>query len=358
MNTVYNISDNITLKSGGLRTAVLSLDKFINSNQKFKSKIITNNKEISDDFIEFKSEYPWKYNKDFKNYLKKNITREDKIHLHGVFMFCQYYASKFSIKNDIPFLITPHGMLEPWHLNDKKIKKSIYMRLFLNNMLNKSSYIHCITPLEKENIFKLTNKKNIFEIPNLLHFNAIPDINNYNPNQEYFLFLGRIHPKKGLDLLIEALDKIDNKTIKLKILGNENDYSISLKEKYKNSTVFNRLEFVGPVYGDEKYSYFANAKAFVAPSYSEAIGIVNLEAAACKTPVITTNNTGLNPLWNNEGGLLINPEINELINALNIACSWDNNERKDRGIKLHDFVYNNYSWETKGYLWEQLYNII
>lgn len=86
--------------------------------------------------------------------------------------------------------------------------------------------------------------------------------------------------------------------------------------------------------------------------------MVNLEAAMCKTPVITTYNSGINPDWNKNGGLMINPEVSELVTALEEACQWSTAERIDRGIQLSNYVLNQYSWERKGHLWDDFYNSI
>jgi glycosyltransferase involved in cell wall biosynthesis len=170
--------------------------------------------------------------------------------------------------------------------------------------------------------------------------------------------LSRLHPKKGLGILIEAFSKIENKKIKLKIAGTENKYSDSIKVRCKELNISDRVEFLGGVYGDEKYQLFANAKAFVSPSYSEAIGMVNLEAASSNTPVITSFNTGINPEWGKNGGVMIVPDIVELTNAMNEVCSWNNEERIQRGLLLSEYVLKNYSWEKKGILWDELYNSI
>jgi glycosyltransferase involved in cell wall biosynthesis len=152
------------------------------------------------------------------------------------------------------------------------------------------------------------------------------------------------------------MTKIEDKKIKLKIVGSENGYSDSLKKIVRKAGLENRIEFLGGVFGDAKFELYANAKAFVAPSYSEAIGMVNLEAAACKTPVITTFNTGINTEWNTNGGIMINPTLEELTSAINAVTNWSNEERFSRGENLSNFVLNNYSWEKRGYLWNDLYS--
>ena len=358
MNKIFQVVERISNESGGLRTAVVNLDNYINTQIGFSSNVITTGKEMQDPYVEFTSKTFgfWCYSSALKEYLLSNTKNVDLIHVHGIFLYPQYISSIIAQKNNIPYLITTHGMLEPWYLNDKKLKKAVYLTLVLKDILKKAKILHAITPSEKENLFKLTGHKNIIEIPNFIHFSEIPLLPPYNPIEEYLLYLGRIHQGKGLDILLKSFAKIDDKKIKLKIVGSENDYSEELKKMSKDLNIENRIEFTGGVYGNEKYHLFSNAKAFVAPSYSEAIGMVNLEAAACKTPVITSFNTGINPNWNSNGGIMINTNIEELVKALNESVSWSTEERNQRGVTLSNYVENNYSWKKNGRLWNDLYN--
>ena len=357
MKKIFQIAESVSWESGGLRTVLVNLDNYIKKNS---SIILTNNKEEEDKYLDFPSSKFnfWSYSNELTQYLYSKINEIDILHLHGVFMHAHYTSSKLAQKNNIPYIVSPHGMLEPWHLNDKQLKKSVYLKLFLNYLLAKSKIIHAITPFEKENLYKLTGHKNIVEIPNFIDYSKLPNDLSYIPEEEYLLFLSRLHSKKGLDILIQSMSKIENKKIKLKIVGAENSYSNDLKKLCKELGVEDRIDFLGGIYGNEKYNLFANAKAFVAPSYSEAIGMVNLEAAACKTPVITTFNTGISPEWNNNGGIMIEPNTEQLTLALNTAVNWTVEERMQRGKLLSDFVINNYSWEKKGHLWDELYNSI
>lgn len=356
MKKIYHIAEDTTFESGGIRTVVVNLNNHLRPN--FESVIVTNKKEHSDEFELFEPGWPgmWNYSRHLKPYLASQLDQADVMHLHGVFMHAHYLSAKLARKNSVPYVVTAHGMLEPWHLNDKRLKKQVYLGLFLNKIISRSSVLHAITPFEKDNLYKLSGHKNIVEIPNFINYSSLPDNLSYNPQEEYFLFLSRLHPKKGLDILIQAMSRIDDKKIKLKIVGTENAYSETLKALAKSLSVDNRIEFTGAVYGDEKYKLFANAKAFIAPSYSEAIGMVNLEAAVCQTPVITTYITGISPEWNNNGGIMINTNADELVGAINNASSWTYNERTERGLALRNFVIENYSWEKKGHMWDELYN--
>jgi glycosyltransferase involved in cell wall biosynthesis len=353
---ILHLAENLSNDSGGLRTAVLSLHDYIS--KQIESDIICNQKESNDPFIEFKTNKLWNYSKELNNYLQNNISTFDINHIHGIFMHIHFAGYKYSQLENKPYILSPHGMLEPWHLKDKALKKKIYLNLLGNKLIKNATFLHAITPLEKDNLFHLTKHKQIFEIPNLFHFNTIPQNIKKENNEDYLLFLSRIHPKKGLDILIESISYIDDKKIKLKIVGSINDYANELIQKCKILGISERVEFVGGVYGAEKYQLYANAKAFVAPSYSEAIGIVNLEAAACKVPVITSFATGINPDWNKNGGLMINPNINELINAINTITNCNESELREMGNRLSEYVYKEYSWEKKGSLWIDLYQSI
>lgn len=354
MKTKYHITENISFSSGGIRTIVELLHNYLLSNE-LDSKIITNLKENNDEFVEFKTNLPWFYNNEIINYLD-SLKNAHLFHLHGVYTYSQYAASKIGIKNSIPYIVSPHGMLEPWILNKNPLKKKVYLKLILNKVLKNAKYLHAITPLEKENLFKLTRHKKIIEIPNLIDFNKVPKNTEYNPNEDYFIFVGRLDSKKGLELLIKAFNSVKNKPISLKIIGTKNEYSDKLESLVSQLNLTNKISFLGGVFGNDKYKYIANSRAMITPSYSEAIGMVNLEGAACRVPVITTFKTGLNKEWNSNGGVLINPSSNELEFALAEAVTWNEFERKDRGNKLCEFVFNNYSWQKKGSLWNELYN--
>lgn len=358
MKTIYQVAENLSFESGGVRTVLVNLDNYLNSNNHYRSVMITNRKEPQDDYLIFPPGKIWDYSKAFKKNLDTILNSDSLLHIHGVFMYTQYISGKLANQKNIPYVITPHGMLEPWLLTEKKLKKQVYMSLVLKSLLQNSKILHAITPMEKDNLFNLTGHKNIIEIPNLIHFSNLPTNLNYNPDEEYLLFLGRIHLKKGLGILIRSMAAIKNKKIKLKIVGSENDYSSELKKVCLDLGLENRVEFLGGIFGDEKYRLYANAKAFVAPSYSEAVGMVNLEAAACKTPVITTYQTGINPDWNINGGIMINPNEAELTNALNQVSEWSHSERVERGQNLSNYVLENYSWEKKGILWDDLYDLL
>jgi len=354
MKEIYHITENVSFKSGGVRTILLLLNDYLKT-QNMSSNIITNLKEETDDFIRFETNMPWFYNKNIKPFLKNLDNSNAIFHLHGTYTYNQFIGSEVAIEKQIPYILSPHGMLEPWILSKSALKKKTYLQYILNKVLKNAKVLHAITPLEKENLFKLTNHKNIIEIPNLIQFDLIPKNLSYNQTEDYFVFVGRIDPKKGIDLIIKAIYQLGKNNIKLKILGHENEYSSSLKKTINQLGLTSQIEFLGGVFDETKFKLISNARALIAPSFSEAIGMVNLEAAACKTPVITTYQTGLDKDFGKNGGVLINPSIDELKIELQNSINWSDFERIERGRLLQQFVFENYSWEKKGNLWKELY---
>ncbi len=355
---ILHVLEDYSVHSGGIRTVLKELNQKLNQ-ANIDSYILSSKKEKDDEIFLVETGKPWLYSKQWAEelneiYIKNNI---DIIHIHGVWMYPQYIAAKFAIQHQIPFLLTPHGMYEPFLWNKSKLKKKIYFNLLSKPVFSKADAIHAITFNEKNNLKKLFQNSNIIEIPNLIDQNNFKEIPP-NLNEKYILFLGRLDPKKGIDLLIKSFSKINNTGWKLKIAGGFTPYKKELEKLVEEYNLADKVEFLGLVTGEVKNQLYANAFVFVAPSHSEVVGMVNLEAAIFKTPVITTYQTGLNPKWNDNGGILINPKIEELINALNKVTNWSIEERIHNGIKLHNFVINNYSWQNRLKDWKALYENI
>nr|WP_321221278.1 glycosyltransferase [uncultured Psychroserpens sp.] len=355
MNIIHVLED-FSFQSGGIRTVVLDLHtRLLNNN--INSKILTTRTEKGDKAIKVGGENtPWRYSKELVETLKK-LTQQGEIsliHIHGVWMYPQYAAAKFAKKNNIPFLITCHGMYEPWLWSQGTLKKQLYFKLVVKSAFSKANYLHAITNNEVGELKKLFPNTPTIEIPNLIDSNFSVE-ESYNSKDKYILYVGRLDPKKGIDLLIKAFANIKHDAIKLKIAGNFNDYKKELEELITSLGLENKVEFLGLITGKEKVNAFKNAFVFVAPSHSEVVGMVNLEAAIYKTPVITTFQTGLKKEWSQNGGILINPNESEIETALNTALSWTLEQRNSNGLKLHNFVLKEYSWQYRFNDWVRLY---
>jgi len=358
MNILHIIED-FRLVSGGVRTVVKELNDNLNKQQSINSYIISSKKEEDDDIYTVTNSQgkPWLYSRDWKQNIEKIIIEKkiQLIHIHGVWMFPQYISARIAVKNKMPFIITPHGMYEPWLWTKGTLKKKTYFRVFCKNLFSKAYRIHAITKKEESNLKKILPNAKFIEIPNLVDTKHISLPDRIDFDKKYILYLGRLHEIKGIENLIESFNNIENKDIKLAIAGAFNDYKSKLELLVNKLGLENKVDFLGLIKGQEKINLFNNAFVFVTPSFSEVIGMVNLESALHRTPVITTYQTGLMKEWNENGGILINPNQNELTAALNKALNWSLEERNKKGDNLFKFVKKNYSWESRLTDWIQLY---
>jgi glycosyltransferase involved in cell wall biosynthesis len=285
------------------------------------------------------------------------------VHCHGCWSWLQVSAIRVAKKAGLPTLISSHGMLEPWSWKQKGFVyywlKRFYWVLVIKPVIKKTDYVHAITEQEAG-----TLKRELPGIPQIRISNAI-NLSECSSNQiapdsnRYLLFLGRLHPVKGVDLLIEAFKKSVVENVSLVIAGPDFDvgYTAKLKALVEKLGLSGKVFFVGSVHGDKKSKLLQKAWCTVVPSYSEVVALVNLESAASFTPTITTTMTGLSD-WYEGGGLLVEPELESLTEAIIIACNWSLEERIEIGGRARALVEDRYSWDVIGEQWVEAYKII
>ena len=303
-----------------------------------------------------------------QNFFEKVIAsfKPDLIHIHGVFTFVQRSAIQAATKVGIPILLSSHGMLDPIRIhrdtrsNGYALLKKLYWVTLMKPVLRKVDYIHAITEVEATYLKQEFPTIPQILIPNLIDVNQSSGLSIRQPLQKIFVFLGRLHPIKGVDLLIRAFQQAQfDHAWRLVIAGPDFNllYSQQLRRLVIELGLANRVDFIGPVYGEEKHTLLAKAWMVVVPSYSEVVALVNLEAAAVQTPTITTTGTGLYD-WAESGGFLVEAKVESLTSALKNAATWTMEERRARGTQARAFVQERYSWQVIGPRWIEAYQKI
>ncbi|HID24234.1 MAG TPA: glycosyltransferase [Planctomycetaceae bacterium] len=288
----------------------------------------------------------------------------DLIHIHGVFTNIQHSVVKAAIDTSVPLLLSSHGMLAPWlwqrHSYSYSFVKRLYWNLWMKPVLRKVSYIHAITKIEATHLKQEFPAIPQILIPNVIDLNQIAEPSEKQSPEKFFVFLGRLHPVKGVDLLIRAYYQAHlGDSWQLVIAGPDFNptYGQELRQLVVKLGLSDHVDFIGPVYGRQKYALLSKAWGAVVPSYSEVVALVNLEAAAVLTPTITTTGTGLHD-WAESGGLLIETDIDSLTKALQSAAAWPLDERLRRGTQARAFVQERYSWQAVGPRWIKAYQKI
>lgn len=240
--------------------------------------------------------YKWKpwdnCKKEFLELLKD--IQPDVFHTNSCWMPLSALTAMWAKSAGYKVVYTPHGMLEPWALKRHYwTKKLPAIVLFQKKGLQVCDMIHATAESEKENLFALGWNKNVTSIANCVQIDEIQMKTSWE-RKKNILFLSRVHVKKGINFLIEAIGQLKNElkgyTITIAGPGNET-YVYELKALASSCGVEDMIEFIGPVYADAKWPLYRNADLFVLPTWSENFGIVVPEALACGTPVITTIGT-------------------------------------------------------------------
>ena len=249
----------------------------------------------------------------------------------------------------IPYIITPRGMLEPWSLSQKKWKKKVAMMLYQRGDLNLAACIYTTSDLEADHIREIGINAPCSIIPNGIDTSNYPCRQDPSLVKKQVLFLSRIHPKKGIEVLLSAWKRVidAHPGWSLLIVGNgEENYIQSLKDKVNEMSLFDTVRISKPVFGEEKIALYQSSSLFVLPSYSENFGMVIAEALSCGVPVITTNNTPWELLNETRTGWCISLTEDNLVKTLEKALSMDADTLYKMGQKGSEEVYERFDYHS------------
>jgi glycosyltransferase involved in cell wall biosynthesis len=231
----------------------------------------------------------------------RQIDNFDIVHFHGL-----WQPRFISIANDCrrsrkPYIVSPHGMLEPWAWRHRWWKKWPYFLLVERRFLEGSAAILATSQIEEEHLRHFHFETPLATIPLGLasdfkeNYALARSELGWSDNEFVLLYLSRIHPKKGLHLLLSALAslRIDRSQYRLVIVGDgPRDYLRRLHrfaDRHQNALP--RIEWLGPIWGDLKWKYLQAADLFCLPTQSENFGFAILESCQVGTPAFTTSET-------------------------------------------------------------------
>lgn len=216
----------------------------------------------------------------------------DLVHLHGIWGVGARATAAWARRTSRPVVISPRGMLDPWALDRSAAKKRVSQWLWEGRLLREARFLHALNASEAASIRAAGWARPIVTIPNGA---ALPEQGSMirgNDGPRVLLFVGRLHPKKGLEELIRSWAVLpqglrDRWT--LKIAGwDEVGLLANLVSLAQALGVEDVIDFIGPVYGEEKDAVFRSASAFILPSHSEGLPMAVLEAWSYELPVFMT----------------------------------------------------------------------
>ena len=264
------------------------------------------------------------------NTLRRNLKAFDIMHFHAIWNYPTAAAAHYCRRYKKPYIIAPRDALYTYALGKNAWKKWPYYTLIGKRDIQGAAAIHFTTEDELERCHPFLDLKykaiivpngiDISEFDNLPETGRLKERYPFLNNKKVILFLGRIHWKKGLDLLAKAYGKVarERNDVHLLIVGpDEGKYERKLRQLLKIEGVLERVTFTGMLTGKEKLETYAGCTLFVLPSYSENFGMTVIEAMACGLPVVISDQVGIHrEVAKDSAGLVVNCDSEQLAQAM------------------------------------------
>ena len=203
-------------------------------------------------------------------------------------MMPNVYPGQVARRYGLPLVVSPRGTLSEWAMHSGSAVKRLFWPLVQRPSLAATTCFHATAESEYEDIRRMGFRQPVAVIPNGI------DIKELQPKSSSggrtLLFLGRIHPIKGLDMLLPAWRAVQTKfpDWHLRIIGPDNGGYVEKMRRMAHDLKLERIEFCGSLYGQDKWDAYRNADLFVLPTYSENFGMAVAEALASAVPAIVT----------------------------------------------------------------------
>lgn len=298
----------------------------------------------------------YKFSVELLKWLSQHSYEFDIAHIHALFSPVSSAAATVARSRNLPYLMRPLGTLDPADLQKKKQLKKVYAALIERGNLAGAAAIH-FTSLQEAKVSERfgTKTKDVViplgvQLPEVTAGMAKSQL-NLPGDVPILLYMSRIDPKKGLDLLIPALEKLLAEGIQFHFVlagGNPQDpeYEQQIKQQVSLSPLAKCTTIPGFVKGDLKAALLQDADLFVLPSYYENFGIAVAEAIASATPVVISQGVYIwEDIQRAEAGWVCECEVNSLKDALREALG-NAQERRRRGENGKQYAQSHYSWSA------------
>jgi glycosyltransferase involved in cell wall biosynthesis len=285
----------------------------------------------------------------------------DVAHLHAIWMYTSIVLKEWARRTGKPYLVTLNGFLEPWALRNAQWKKKISALLYENDCLQNAACLHVNSAAELRSVRDYGLCNPVCVIPNGVDLKAQsarlqPAWEKLVPaGTNILLYLGRLHPKKGLPNLIRAWKQLSKegfpplKNWKVAIAGWDQDgHEHELKTLVKRSGIEQDFIFLGPLYDEAKDAALERAAAVILPSFSEGLPMSILEAWSYAKSVLMTPECNLPEGFAADAALRIGTTENEIAVGVRQLLEMSADDRVAMGARGRALVAEKFSWSKIG----------
>ncbi|WP_309396717.1 glycosyltransferase [Cerasicoccus maritimus] len=288
-------------------------------------------------------------------------------HAHGLWTMTSWRNLRFANSYGCPYVVSPHGMLDAWAVQHSRWNKKLFGAVIENEHLKRASCISALCLQEAESVRQYGLRNPIAVIPNGVDLPS-EDVDLPLPvwlpdDRKALLFLGRIHPKKGLLPLIRSWASVVKDSPKIRdewfiaIAGwSEGDHRRELDTEIADRGLAEDVRFVGALHAQDKASALRHASAFILPSYSEGLPMGVLEAWAYRLPVAMTAACNLEDGFTANAATELHLDNDRLAQGLLDFLNRPDADLRAMGDAGYDLVREKYSWDHVAEQHEKLYS--
>jgi glycosyltransferase involved in cell wall biosynthesis len=294
--------------------------------------------------------------------LDRLVGEADVVHVHAMWEEIQHLACRAAWARGVPYLVTPHGMLDPWNMSNRPWRKRFYLWWRMRANLNRAAALHFATTIERDAVARLNLAPATIIEPfglDTSEFADLPALGTFRSsypqlgNRRLIIFLGRLDYGKGLELLIPAFAKAAGDDAALVIIGpdSHSGYRAKVEEMIDQHGVRDRTLLTGMLSGRDKLAALVDGYLLAHPSFHENFGMVVPEALACGCPVIVSDQVYLHPqVTAAEVGAVTKLDA-EAVAAELTRWLADKSLRDRAANRARTFALSKFDWNAVGQHW-------
>jgi glycosyltransferase involved in cell wall biosynthesis len=283
--------------------------------------------------------------------LSQDTREADVLHNNSLWMLPNVYPARAIRGTSCRLVTSPHGTLTSWALRHSYWRKRLMWLLAQGRAMRASHCFHATAESEFRDIRAAGLRGPVAIIPNGIDIGPEPVCSPVGRERRRLLFLGRLHPIKGIDLLLRAWQRLEPRfpDWELRIVGKDEDngYGAQLQQ-LGDSLGVRRVHFAGPAFGSQKTAQFQQADLFVLPSHSENFGIAVAEGLAHGLPAVVTKGAPWAELESRDCGWWIEQGADSLADCLKSAMALPSEQLRDRGRRGRRWMEQEFSWDHVG----------